>query len=250
MATEMLLRVYGENAATFLIFQALALCPEGVTLLLTNLKRFDSGKTKEWDTPSNAQVWLFPSFGKRHGFGEPDALILVDDQVFWIEVETTINCQTGLPALRRALVQLWRFRLFQQALAAGSQIERGARRISGQTLTDSRVVRRASVRIAGHGVLQQIRDQLAAAGTRDTDHYVLFTADQPAGEGSGWLSYAQVLERERKQLSIGYQEDLARLPDNRCWYAYWKGDLESKFNDRPDSRLMLDETYVRIRRPR
>lgn len=249
MAESTIFRAYGENAATFLIFQALAMKPGALTdVFLARLKRFGTGKPTEWGDLTELEVWLFPNFGKGSGFGEPDVLVLAGRNAFWIEVETTINCRTGVPALRSSLLQLWRFRLFQEAISHPARTKRGSRRIVGVTLNNERIERPAEVRLAGHGVLQRIQQRLRHA--EGHDHYVLFTVNKPKGEGEAGSEYAEALANEATKLGDGYRDSLARLDLQRCWYAYWKGDLENKFNDLGEPILDLDEHYVRIKRTR
>ena len=246
MAEQVKFKAYGENAATFLIFQALAMKPGAlVSVLLSRLKRFGTGNPIERRDLDEVDVWLFPNFGKGHGFGEPDVLVLAGRLAFWIEIETTINCQSGVPALRRSLLQLWRFRLFQDAIARPARTVRESRRIVGVTLNNEREVRAAELRLRGHGALQRIRDRLRCAA--GNDHYVLFTVNKPKGEGTGRRSYAQVLYHETSHLGDGYPEHLPRLDPQRCWYAYWWDDLERKFNE-ADPKLDLDQYYVRIKK--
>lgn len=239
-------RAYGENSATFILFQAIAMCPGAVVhVLLANLKQFGTGKKARWNRTDEPEVWLFPSFGKQYGFGEPDALVLAGRFAFWFEVETTINCKSGLPALRRSLIQLWRFRLFDAALKQPPVVRNGGKRIVGVTLNDAREERDAALRLKGHGVLQRIYGRLKAAES----HYVLFTTDKPKGEGGSGQGYAQVLERERAIIVNGYS-GLPLLEKQNCWYAYWKKDLAGKFCEYSHTTFDLDEAHVRIKRLR
>ncbi|MEQ9379887.1 MAG: hypothetical protein RJP95_03435 [Pirellulales bacterium] len=241
--------MYGENAATFLIFQALAEAVDGIQdVFLPNLKKFGTGRTKSWPPATDIEVWLFPNFGKGRGFGEPDALVLAGKDLFWIEVETTIDCQRNMAALRNTLVQLWRFRLLQTAINDGPKTVNGSLRIVGQTLTNARVSRDASVRLSGHGVLQRIRRRLELAGKAKRDHYVLITVNKPKGKGRSKELYAKTLYRQAEELSEGYPRDVPRLPLDRCWYAYWNGDLEPNFAKQTGKPLKLGERYVRIKK--
>ena len=254
MPGKTLLRMYGENAATFLIFHALTACNNAVQeVLLKRLKRFGSGRTKKWPAAQNIQVWLFPNFGKAHGFGEPDAVILADENVFWVEVETSVDFQTGKTSSKHSLLQLWRFHLLQQALSQGVKEDRGARRILGETIKGSDDSRKASVRVGGHGMLKDkdVRDALISAGKEGSDHYVLLTVDKPKGEGAKGQSYPKTLERKTLELGKEYPGHLSQLPVDRSWYAYWKGDLAPAFEKLCGSQLLLDgidSKYVRIRR--
>jgi hypothetical protein len=248
MKQKSALRIYGENAATFLIFQALANCPGAIAeIFLSRLKRFGSGIKGKWQDLTDIEVWLFPNFGKGYGFGEPDVIILAGKSVFWIEVETIINCRPGLPLLRKSLVQLWRFHLLQYAIAKGTRNERGSRRIVGYTVTNSRLVRSASVKIGRHGVFMRILNRLQEAGKQGMDHYVLFTVDKPKGAGCGKLSYGRVLEREATKIADGYPDNLPKLPVERSWYAYCKGDLAEPFYKSYGETILSDDIYVRIK---
>ncbi len=257
MPGRTLLRMYGENAATFLMFHALTACNNAVQeVLLRRLKRFGSGRTKKWPAAQNIQVWLFPNFGKAHGFGEPDAVILADENVFWVEVETIVDFQFEKTASKHSVLQLWRFHLLQQALSQGVKEHESARRIMGETIQvkkKEKLLRKASVRVGGHGMLKDrdIRGALISAGKEGSDHYVLLTVDKPKGEGAKVQSYSKTLERETHELGSCCPEHLSRLPVERCWYAYWKGDLAPAYEKLCGSQLLLDgvdSKYVRIRR--
>ncbi len=240
------MRAYGENAATFLIFQALANQPGAMErVFFPRLKQFGTRASGNWPNLVDPQVWLFPNFGKRFGFGEPDVLIIAGTTAFWIEVETTVNGRSGIAHLRRALLQLWRFRLLQAALAGPREVINGHRRIVGVTLTDQLIERRAELVCKGHRVLQEAGRDLKA--TKD-HHYVLFTINQPNGEGGEGLGYAGVLERELRTLSAVASPGLPLLERERCWYAYWRGDLETPFNEHVHelggTPFRLDDCYV------
>lgn len=242
--TPVLFRGYGENAATFLIFQALAQHPSAIAdVLIKRLKQFGGGKPtslQDWGELTNPEVWLFPSFGKRYGFGEPDALVLVGRYAIWFEVETTLDCQRGLPRLRTALIQLLRFRAFAAALRTCAQAESGSLRIKGRTLTDAGVIRPASLKLAGHGVMQKIRSRLTEA----EHHFVLMSISKPKGEGHGGSSYAQVLKDQLDSINNLYEAGLPALEADRCWYVYWEGDL-SAHCIRDGAPLDLNAFYVR-----
>lgn len=210
------------------------------------MKRFGDAKKRKTSPVSEFEIWLFPNFGKRGGFGEPDAILIADKHVFWIEVETIIDCQKSAPALRKSLLQLRRFRLFQDALARGPSRAKGAKRILGTTIGNDGQRRDASIKLADHGVLKELLPRLRAVGIDANDHYVLFTINKPRGPGKG-NSYADGLASTAKILN----EDgpgVASLPMERCWYAYWKGDLESKVERLSGCRFALDDQYVRIKR--
>jgi hypothetical protein len=250
------LMAYGENAATFFIFGALAASPRAVErVLLAHLKSFGTGReNKSWPEFEDIGVWLFPNFGKSTGFGEPDAVVLARDTrskeeyAFWVEVETTIKSRTRLSSLQQSLVQMRRFNELQRAIDSGVKNESGFRRIIGETLRNSGEIRAAMLKVAGHGVLQKILKRLRAVGSAANDHYVLFTVNKPSGEGKGGLGYAKVLSREVASLFGEHSGTPKEMPLERCWYAYWKGDLERKFNEGRTEPFNLGDTYVRIRR--
>jgi len=230
-----------------LIFQALALTPETITnVLLANLKQFGSGRRHGTTKASAFEVWLFPSFGKGSGFGEPDVLLISEHDVFWIEVETTIDCQRAAAGLRSALLQLRRFHLFQCALAQGPKVHGDAKRIVGTTIGNDHKARLATVKLAGHGVLKELASRLTRLGVERRDHYVLFTVDKPRGPGKA-SSYKEALQSAARQLNDA-EKDLPSLPIARCWYAYWNGDIKPKFENQSGALLSFDSHYVRIKR--
>ncbi len=127
---------YGENSFTFLLFQALRrteIFPQGrFRHLLSQLLQFGNGNHFNLDISQieEPEIWLFPNFGRRHGFGEPDALVLFGDYSFWFEVETAVNLRTGCPALERSLLQMARFHFFYQALKKGAEDQKDYRSAS------------------------------------------------------------------------------------------------------------------------
>jgi hypothetical protein len=207
-----------------------------------HLKRFGSGKKGSWQGLEDLEIWLFPNFGKQYGFGEPDVLLLAGKFAFWFEVEMTIDCQGALPALRRSLVQLWRFRLLQDALGRPPVVVKGGKRIVGRTLSDAREVRDAALCLRGHGVLQKALKRLRTS----EGHYVLFTYHKPKGHGGHNPAYARALERERALLVDGYP-DLPLLPRESSWYAYWNGDLADKFSVDRAVPLDVGKHFVRTK---
>ncbi|PZC51850.1 MULTISPECIES: hypothetical protein [unclassified Mesotoga] len=253
MAGVTSLRMYGENSATFLLFQALSQCPKGIEeLFLNNLKAFGTGRRTEKKSFENVEVWLFPNFGRGIGFGEPDALILADGLVFWVEVETTINCKTRSAALKRSLRQMWRFHLFQLAVNKGIKIRDGSKVLMGSTLSDDNSLRDAKVKIRDHGVLRKdLPNRLKKAGENLHDHYVLLTVDKPVGGGEGYeKELCNELSNLEKEVSSNLSHPLdseTRLPVDRCWYLYWKGDIERKYNQQGCHAFKLEDIYVRIK---
>ena len=84
---------HGENSVTYQLFNEL---DRGKLFLLLNkyTKWIDDFKMKEVDIK---EVHLFPSFGKRYGYGEPDVLILTSNKVIYVEVELCNLDKGGLP---------------------------------------------------------------------------------------------------------------------------------------------------------
>jgi hypothetical protein len=104
---------------------------------------------------------------------DPDVLMLAGRHVFCIEVETTIDCIRRIGSLRRSLLQLRRFRLFQDAISTPPTSKWGRRAIVGRTLNDQLDIRRAKVNPRGHGVLSDLGQRLQLAGKEGNDHYAL-----------------------------------------------------------------------------
>lgn len=231
--------IYGENAATFLIFQAFTRDPEAIReVLLPNLKRFGDGRTaktlKQFPDIEldDIEMWLFPCFGKQNGFGEPDVLLLAGPYAFWIEVETDIDCERQ-SGLRKALIQLGRFRRVQKAISAGPRVNNGALAI--ETLAGDGQSKRLKLR--HHKVLQRARNRLAEAGRNGHDHYVLFTINKPKGDKT---VYSQALRKRAETSTAG----VICLPVDRCWYAYWQGDIRSKVTLPGPFWSHIDEEYI------
>ena len=77
------LRGHGENSVTYQLFKELD--KRQLYLLLNDHTEWiNKFKIKEADIE---EVHLFPSFGKRYGYGEPDVLILASKMVIYVEVE-------------------------------------------------------------------------------------------------------------------------------------------------------------------
>ncbi|HMO83320.1 MAG TPA: hypothetical protein PKC18_00215 [Lacipirellulaceae bacterium] len=251
MSKQDIFKCYGENGATFLLFQLLATIEGGIAdLLLPRLKAFGAGKPrKDWGAVEDVEVWLFPNFGKGVGFGEPDVLVLAGGHAIWVEVETMIDSKRAMPSLQQSLVQLYRFHLLQKAIEQGGKTLKGARYLTGKTLSNSRAVRDAFLRLKGHGVIKHVRRRVAAAGKASQDHYALFTVNKPKGEGLSGRPYARVLSEEAKRIvAASASSDIPRLPIERCYYAYWKGDLEPEYHRASATSFTFDDHYVRIKR--
>src|SRR5206468_3999659 len=115
------------------LFQALEVNDRIQSILFPSLLGFKSGKRFsvvwkdeiEKNTTPDTDIWLFPNFGKRDGFGEPDALLLFGSLTFWFEVETKISLKGEASVLRDALRQMARFQFFYQALKTGEHPREG-----------------------------------------------------------------------------------------------------------------------------
>lgn len=74
---------HGENSITYQLFNKID--RHKLFLLLHNNTNWSQEfEIKEEDIE---EVRLFPSFGKRYGYGEPDVLILASNMVIYVEVE-------------------------------------------------------------------------------------------------------------------------------------------------------------------
>jgi hypothetical protein len=174
------LNLYGENGFTYLFFHRLL--QEGkVVDFLRNLKRFDNGKkpaeqkAELFEGTSSANepdIWLFPNFGKRDGFGEPDALILWGGHSFWIEVETEFDLKKGKASADRAMLQLIRFYHLGKALEA-TKIE--SQEVLGPTIKSNGQRRQGKVKIASHAALCETRERIATSVKDNKCHLVILS---------------------------------------------------------------------------
>src|SRR5438105_4625121 len=113
----MALHCYGENSFTFLLFKALAVKNRFQEFLIPSLRPFGNQSSfPNVQGNDDPDIWLFPNFGRRYGFGEPDALVLWEKHSFWFEVETWVHLGTARSAVENALLQLARFHFFHDAL--------------------------------------------------------------------------------------------------------------------------------------
>ena len=229
------LMLYGENAFTFRFFNSIHSNKPALRKFLDNLKRFDNPKcrfltSRNPDLEKEPEIWLFPSFGKRWGFGEPDALLLVDDFVLWFEVETTFDLDdTDKSNAIDSLRQLYRFHRAAVAFAEPPTPDTGRLFIQGATITDGDEPRPARLALRGHGVLAKLRRRLRTACNAANSHYVLLSEKKPGGGERGF----------RKQLVTSAQRKFrfwdAKIGESRplqvdhCWYTYWRGDLNRFF---------------------
>lgn len=249
---------YGENSFTFLLFGSLAQKDYLKTILLARLKPLMGKKARTTLPPvptDDPTVFLFPNFGKSSGFGEPDALVLVGDHVFWFEVETTIDVRSSCVALDQPLLQLFRFHLLAAALPRRSRTRNVGRRhlaFVAVTLRDGGAPRPAVLREKGHTILSKVKKQVAEAFAKENDHYVLLLDGVPQGIGRERVPQHVVATLAR------YQENIMswcaenefpppRQPNvERFWYVYWEGDLKGEFEKRGLGNPLEDGGYMRI----
>lgn len=256
----MSLHFYGENGFTVLLFQALQRTGLVTNVLLRNLKQFRSGRRFFHDLPAVEEpaIWLFPNFGKAHGFGEPDALVLLGLYSFWFEVETSVNVQRRRSALDGSLIQLLRYHYCHEAMARGAQTRGEAvppeLAIAGLTVNDKRLAKAAILRIEGHPVLQVIGTRLA----NSIPHYVLLTQRKPRGSGNYKRDLADAFDAQKQicHKSLAQMELVSRrlhllvpqlAPVERCWYAYWNGFLAKEWRAQGQQEELSDWGYVGIR---
>ena len=77
------IRGHGENSVTYQLFNELDK-HKLFRLLNIHTRWINTFKIEEADIE---EVHLFPSFGKRYGYGEPDVIILASKMVIYVEVE-------------------------------------------------------------------------------------------------------------------------------------------------------------------
>lgn len=83
------LTLHGENGITFSLFAEL----DDSTKIQNFLDNIKWNVKPKLPLVKDFQVHLFPSFGRRYGAGEPDAIIIYADYIFFIEVETKSVCK-------------------------------------------------------------------------------------------------------------------------------------------------------------
>jgi hypothetical protein len=234
---------YGENSFTFLLFQALSADDLIQRILIPNLRRITDGKAFGglYSLPNDEpQVCLFPCFGKSKGFGEPDALVVVGDHMFWFEVETHVDTKRGGCSFEQALLQMFRFHLLASAISQGAHADGPTSRpylaISGVTLGDKLKPRKAKVRRTGHRVLANLGRQISRSIAAGTDHYVLLLDRKPRG-----ITNAVIPERLRNTLAEYHhtlttwckEENISKPSvkpsEERFWRLYWRGGLSRHF---------------------
>ena len=232
------LKHYGENAFTFLLFDEIKGDKGALKTLLNNLKRFDKPKSTFFKTfkpnlKNEAEIWLFPSFGKRSGFGEPDALLLVDDYVFWFEVETAFDLDgSDQSKAIDSLRQLYRFHCAALAFAKGPRNENGRLVIKGPTITNEDEPKSGRLALRGHKAAAKLRDRLKTVCKSGRSHYVLLSFDQPSGGSKGFhteLSMSAQSKFNYWDSKLGRTGRTELLQLDHCWYTYWRGDLNRFF---------------------
>lgn len=263
-----MLNLYGENGFTFLLFQHLHETGQIVQPFLKNLRRFDTGQNFErlyrdsLDQKADPDVWLFPNFGKAHGFGEPDALILWNGFSFWVEVESGFNLRNRLSSARQALLQLVRFHYFNQAMIAGHQrrdLGNPHLAILGTTIDGEGRPRCGVLRIAGHPLREEIEGPLRAAAESERDHYILCSVGQMQAITTPSEDNRRMLHDKFDQLSAGIHAGVERFAEGllpsrppahaaieRCWYTYYEGDLKGRDGidiARPQVRYINRKTH-------
>jgi hypothetical protein len=193
--------------------------------LLSDLKRFDRPRDKfrvaDLDENAEPEVWLFPSLGKRTGFGEPDAIIVIGRHAFWFEVETDVDLGSAEQPFR----QLARYHYAAQALRRGPLRQQGALVYSGTTISDRDEKKDARLRLRGHRASSLLRT-LGAAGV--VHHYVLYSVRRPRGDGDWRANLPQratALFSNWDQIT-GLTDPSERFPLYRAWYVYWERDLK------------------------
>jgi len=234
----MALKLYGENAFTFCFFNKIDSDVRALKTLLGNLKRFDNptftflkNKDKQ-GLKLEADIWLFPSFGKRSGFGEPDALLLVDGYALWFEVETTFDLSdSDKSAAIDSLRQLYRFHCAALAFAQGPIKMNGRLVIEGSTITSKDRHKPGQLVLRGHGAAAKLRNRLKVDHKTESpeSHYVLLSVDQPSGGAKGFHKQLSASAESKFNFWDSRLEQTQPLQLDHCWYTYWSGDLNRFF---------------------
>ena len=258
-----MLHCYGENSFTFLLFQELNKSTDLVEKFISNLKSFKNGNKfnpAEEDEANKAepQIWLFPSFGKQHGFGEPDAVVLYRGYSFWIEVETNFNLRNMQSAAQDSIKQLIRFNHLNQAIRKGKTLRpEGGDHLAwvGLTIKGKDDIKKGVLRAAGHSILTHFEDEIRNAVIKEQDHYVLLSEKKMVAltkkENNKTALHSLFEETVNKchqeLVNRSKADDTPPVPDKpqveRFWYQYYESDMKNKVvtieND--------DVEYIRIR---
>lgn len=232
------LKFYGENAFTSLFFNEIKGDEGKLKKLLENLKRFDKPKSKfraaTLDLKIDPEIWLFPSFGKRSGFGEPDALLLVDQHVFWFEVETKFDLGPHSDKSKAidSLRQVYRFHCAALAFAKGPRKENRGLVIKGPTITNKGQPKCGRLALRGHKAAGRLRKRLETACAGKRSHYVLLSVHQPSGGAADF--HKSLRTRASEAFSdwdsiLEWPRGTELLSLDHCWYTYWSGDLNRFF---------------------
>lgn len=91
--------IYGENGFTIEFFQKISFNEKARKHFFENIKFNRQSKSLE-DYGDLQNIYLFPNFGKRWGFGEPDAILITENAVLYIEVETFIETSKWLKTVQ------------------------------------------------------------------------------------------------------------------------------------------------------
>ncbi len=92
---------HGENSVTFSLFTECSRNWRILDRLIKDAKWSDAETSKSFlrlkqSDYEKSEIHLFPCFGKREGYGEPDVIILLPKKVIYIEVELA-RMDAGLP---------------------------------------------------------------------------------------------------------------------------------------------------------
>src|SRR5262249_10331402 len=153
----------------------------------------------------------------RDGFGEPDALILLDGRAFWFEVETFVNLRRR--SAKQAFRQLFRFHCAARAFSGHPMRDDGSLCYRGATISDLDERKDARLQLRGH----QATDLLKSLRHAE-HHFVLFSIHKPRGEGHWRARLPQVAAEYFSGWDrITAFSDPAAFPLDRTWYVYWEG---------------------------
>ena len=239
------LRIYGENGFTFQFFDNLVRrerIQSGLLRgLLGNLKCFAGGRKQfevhKLSMDADAEVWLFPNFGKRDGFGEPDAILILGDHAFWFEVETRVDLAST--SARHQLRQMFRFHCAARAFMSHTEPDNVCR---GLTVSDSDEPKQARLRLEGYQAARLVRR------LRDVTyhHFVLFCVERPRGRASWRDDLAEIADAYFREWNglVDFSDERTAFPLDRAWYVYWKHDLDRERFGWPDD---LTDGYVPIK---
>lgn len=188
-------------------------------------------------------VWLFPNFGKKDGFGEPDAVVLAGGHSFWYEVETNFDLIKKKSKARNSIRQLLRFYYLNRILATGKttrNIGKDHWAWMGYTIRDSGELKFGKLRAARHGVLSRFEKRFQDAARNNRDHYVILSdrkmkgISKKQGRRTALHSlFMDIADQSHQHFENATDiENILRTPTKPCstrfWYQYYEGDLSSK----------------------